>query len=303
MRTISWLLILLLPLSVAAQSDITERKETAYDALLFLDEEEQAEAERFHAPWGLPVAVHDDANEIVLHQEDYVLGFDPDTRVASWAVYRLTAEHVAHELNRVEYFRADPRLESQPGISSTPADYVEPVYDQGHLVPSADMTRSEAAMINTYIQTNMAPQHDRFNQHTWRFLEAFVRDWAEARTLVFITTGSIFDQDGDGERDADADKVPITASNDRIGVPTAFFKILVWRNESTGYLETLTLVLTHEDVSQRKKDLPQFLEASCIRTIDEVEAMTGHDFFPELPDYKERAVEAYRATAIWDLPD
>ena len=78
-------------------------------------------------------------------------------------------------------------------------DYEEPTFDRGHMVPNADMVRSEAAMINTYMFSNMVPQHGRFNRQIWSRLERHVRDWAMTRENIYVVTGAIFDRDGNGQ--------------------------------------------------------------------------------------------------------
>jgi DNA/RNA endonuclease G (NUC1) len=40
------------------------------------------------------------------------------------------------------------------------------VFDRGHMVPNASMERSLWAMINTYMFSNMTPQHPEFNRET-----------------------------------------------------------------------------------------------------------------------------------------
>ena len=43
----------------------------------------------------------------------------------------------------------------------------------------------------------------------------------------------------------------------------------------------------------------QFVKDLCVNTVDEVERMTGYDFFPALPDSMEVRVEAYASTGEW----
>lgn len=82
---------------------------------------------------------------------------------------RLRDHDLAVPRDRTQCFRRDPRL-ATPAAAFC-ADYNEPIFDRGHMVPNADMERSEAAMINTYMFSNMVPQHDRFNQQIWAHFE------------------------------------------------------------------------------------------------------------------------------------
>ena len=89
--------------------------------------------------------------------------------------YRLRDSDIDEPQERTECFRRDVRIEEDDDAAFC-TDYEEPTFDRGHMVPNADMTRSESAMINTYVFSNMAPQHDRFNRIIWQRLERYARD-------------------------------------------------------------------------------------------------------------------------------
>lgn len=169
--SVSVLMLAALPSPVVAQScgcDVSDRKEQAFDQLLFLSAAEKAEAESLHLPFGVPPSVS--SNERLLHQVDYIINYDDDLRMPLWVAYRLTEADLRINRERTECFRRDPRLVDD-NVAGFCSDYSEPIFDRGHMVPNADMVRGESAMINTYMFTNMAPQHDRFNQVIWARLE------------------------------------------------------------------------------------------------------------------------------------
>ena len=149
-----------------------------------------------HLPWGVPVGPQEAHGDYLLRQAEFVLNYDSDLRTATWAAYRLTADDVATARNRTECFRPDVRLPSE--VAATCHDYDEPVYDRGHFVPSDDMERSEAAMINTYTFANISPQYGPFNRVIWKRLEGYVHRWAAVSGTVYVITGAIFERDGTG---------------------------------------------------------------------------------------------------------
>lgn len=155
--------------SQSCDCEVSDRKEKSYDNLLFLNDEEKKEAEAIHLPWGIPAPSPTATNENLLHQQDYIVNYDGDLSVPVWVAYRLTRGDVNIRRERLECFRRDPRLDT--AVASFCEDYEEPIFDRGHMVPSADMTRSEAAMINTYMFSNMAPQYGAFNRGIWAYLE------------------------------------------------------------------------------------------------------------------------------------
>jgi len=46
-------------------------------------------------------------------------------------------------------------------------------------------------MLNTYMMSNMAPQHCAFNRGTWLILEELVRHWAEEKKTIYVITGAV----------------------------------------------------------------------------------------------------------------
>ena len=73
------------------------------------------------------------------------------------------------------------------------------------MVPNADMVRSEVAMINTYMFSNMCPHNDKFNRGIWSKLESRVRKWAKKKGQIYVIAGAVFNRDRDQQRDDDDD--------------------------------------------------------------------------------------------------
>lgn len=281
--------------------DVTERKVTAYDALLFLNDQEREQAIQTHLPFGVPTTPANATNEMLLVQTEYVINYDADLRVPTWVANRLREDDIDEPRERTECFRPDPRLMYADDAAFC-ADYEEPVYDRGHLVPNADMTRSEPAMINTYIFTNMTPQHDRFNRVIWQRLEGYVRDWTRTKGEIYVLTGAVFDRDGDGQRDADnaAEQMESNNGQMRVAVPSHFYKIIL-HERPNGFIENLTILLSHSDESITGTAANTYL-ADHITSIDEIEALTGMDFLTGIGSEnpaKEAAIEANTAGGLW----
>lgn len=272
---------------------VSQQKVANADALLHLDDSEKAEAEARHLLGGRPIPPADATNELMLHQLEWITWYDDDLRVPLWVAYELTRADASVQRTRKNCFRKDPRLPDD--VASVCEDYEEPIFDRGHLVPSADLLRTELAMINSFVFSNMAPQHDRFNQGIWARLESKVRAWARVADGIYVVTGAVFDKDGDGQRDADED-ADVVAPTNRVAIPTHFYKIVLHVRPS-GFIDTISILLPHLDQNVGNTNNYLFKH---ITTIDEIEALTGIDFFPELPDQRENAVEAFRSPALWN---
>ena len=296
-RLVFILVLLLGQSSLQAQScncEVSDRKETSYDNLLLLSDQEKSIAQSLHTPWGLPQLDEGVDHYLVLYQQDYLIGYDTDLRIPLWTAHRLSQDELTASRERLDCFRRDIRLNDQ--IASICDDYEEPIYDRGHMVPNADMSRSEAAMINTFILSNMVPQHDKFNRQLWKYLEQYVRDWASLKGEIYIISGCVFDADEDGQKDT-LELIDFMDPTDRVAVPTHFYK-MVFYERPNGYIESMTFLVPHTDDGIKKRDALEYLKNHIV-PIDSIEVLTGLDFLSGLHERKENAIERSVAQSIW----
>lgn len=161
------------------------------------------------------------------------------------------------------------------------------------------MNRSQCAMINSFVLTNMTPQHPKFNRCTWRWLEGNVRHWAAERSKVYVITGAVFDNDGNGVRDSHSATKRIETHN-RVALPTQFYKIIL-HEKPNGYIETMTFLLPHRNSKPKFADRQTFL-GKHLTTIAALEALTGSNFLAKLEadnPAKAKAVRQFKASSMW----
>ena len=65
-------------------------------------------------------------------------------------------------------------------------DYVDNVYDKGHLAPAADFNCNREMVRATFSYLNCALQHEGLNRGPWKELERFERDLAKFYTVDVI---------------------------------------------------------------------------------------------------------------------
>ena len=226
-----------------------QEKESANARLLEIEDSPKLQASlvKRHAPWGVHRSTGSVAGERMLHQDGYLLSHDSDLRTSLWVAYRLSGPEIeaGGGKERVNCFRKDPRMTRAETATTT--DYNEPRFDQGHMANDRDLKDVLQEQVNTYIMSNMSPQEDCFNRGIWLSLEHQVRRWARAYGEVYVTSGAIFDRNGDGVRDADDEAQRMISRNgqSRIAVPTHYYKV-VWRHEGDRIL-SITLMLEHTD--------------------------------------------------------
>ncbi|MCF0238717.1 MAG: DNA/RNA non-specific endonuclease, partial [Sphaerochaetaceae bacterium] len=189
------------------------------------------------------------------------------------------AEVLSTDAGREDNFRADPSI---PTGSATLEDYKGSGYDRGHMCPAADLHWSAQAMDDSFYLSNMSPQEGSFNRGIWADLEAVVRTFAVQNGEICVVTGPVL-TDGPYK----------TIGKNKVSVPNYYYKVIL--DYSGKETKAIAFLLPNEGT---KKDLDEF-----VTTVDEVERITGLDFFPQLPDKEEEALESTYDITLWDFSD
>ena len=204
--------------------------------------------------------------EQVVQRTAYVASYNKRTRCPNWVAWQLTAEHTDGELKRMNNFHED---EECPLPRATPKDYKGSGWSRGHMCPAGDNKWNRRAMYDSFSLVNVCPQHPKLNSGVWNSIEMDCRKWARKYGEVYIVCGPVWTK---GKHE--------TIGENKVAVPEAFFKVvLCLKGEPKGYG-----VIVRNTEGNKKKDL-------YYNSIDEVERMTGIDFFPALPDDVEERVE------------
>ncbi len=226
------------------------------------------------APLELPALDKDDP---VYYYHGFTLLYDEEHEQARWVAYELTSQEVySNVAKREDNFRIDPKVSTG---SAEKDDYYKSGYDRGHLAPAGDLGWSEESMSDSFYFTNMSPQDPSFNRGIWRELEELMRDWAVESGSVLITTGPILE---DGLS---------TIGANQVSIPRAYYKVVIDYTEPT--LRGIGFILPNEKSSQPL--------SSFALPIDEVERVTGIDFFANLPDNLEEQLESTYTQALWNF--
>jgi len=80
--------------------------------------------------------------------------------------------------------RKGMNFKKEPNIhTSDDKDYVNNVWDKGHMAPAAHFSDSKENLLLTFSYLNSALQHEKLNRGAWRFLEAEVRKLSEGADI------------------------------------------------------------------------------------------------------------------------
>ena len=225
---------------------------------------------------GLELPAPIEGNQIIKHT-GYTLSYNEEYEVPAYVAYELTKDEVLGGGERNDSFKAD---ESVRTGSAELDDYKGSGYDRGHMAPAADFKWSSEAMSATFYLSNMCPQDPSFNRGIWADLEAVVRTMAYDNEKVYVVTGPVL-TDGPYE----------TIGDNKVAVPKRFYKTVL--DYTDPDIKAIGFVLPNENSD---KSLQSFA-----MTIDEVEEITGIDFYPALPDDVEEAVESKMRTSDWNF--
>ena len=204
----------------------------------------------------------------------YCLSYNKESLCPNWVAWRLTAEHADGICPRDNTYYED---EEVPLPRATNEDYHGSGWSRGHMCPAGDNKWDEVAMKESNLLTNICPQHASLNSGLWNVIERDCRRWAKKYGKLYIVCGPVL-----------LNREHETIGPNKVVVPEAFFKVILrLKPEPTA----IGFVVRNNE-GTKKRD-------HYINTVDEVERITGIDFFPSLPDEIENKVEANADINEW----
>lgn len=212
----------------------------------------------------------------------YMAGWSDYRGAPLWVAYKLYHKRKSATGKRPQRFSGDWR-----NLFLTSHDtYTGSRYDRGHMAPNHAMALlyGRSAQLDSFLMTNIVPQTPELNQQLWRRLEEieldrFAREFGE----VWVVTGPVYDE----ERQMMPGWPPL------VEIPDAFYKIYIVPEEHG--LKALAFVLPQS--ATRDQPLGRYAVP-----VDIVEEITGLDFFPDLEDGREAALERELRLGQWPLP-
>jgi len=193
---------------------------------------------RREARYGMPAA-----DQIIVNR-NYTVGYSYYFRQAKWALEIVSPDIVDYDLDEIERhnnFRPDYRVPQM--FRADLADYKNSGYDRGHLVASANQQDTNVQNSETFLLSNMSPQHPRFNREIWMKLEKAIRT-LDARADIYETyviSGPIFDFDTPVKSIGTADGNGVS-----LPVPHSYFKSILTENNK-GKLEMWSFVIPNKE--------------------------------------------------------
>ena len=213
-------------------------------------------------------------HDIILKRLAYITSYDKTNKIPKWVAWHLTSDHTSGDQRRLSNFIVDDEV---PFPRAELVDYKGSGYDRGHMCPAGDNKWGFEPMKESFYLTNICPQDNNLNCGDWNELEIACRNWANKYRDIYIVAGPILYK---GKHK--------TIGPNKVTVPEAFFKVVLCMN---GTPKAIGFIYKNQPCNN-----PQ---SSYVNSIDQVERITGFDFFPNLPDEIEEIVESKANLSEW----
>lgn len=236
---------------------------------------------------GLPKVLE---GEEVINHLAMSLVYSEKHEQAKWVAHIITTDILDGKVKRSNNFRKDPLIKTE---SASEKDYFLKYkdkktgkykydgfgYDRGHLAPSADFRWSKKALSESYFYSNMSPQVADFNRKKWADLEGLLRGYIHdhTNTQLYVVTGPLLN-----------DSLPvIERSVNKVSIPKYYYKVALDLTNK----KAIAFIMPNKDV--------KYPISSFAVSINEAEEATGIDFFYQLPDSLEEALESQNNIVDW----
>ena len=234
---------------------------------------------------------------------NYSVCYDVDRHISHWVAYPIFKKvYETPVLRRVNDFNYDPndqlpviptRDQQYIGTGGNGRGYGAWGYDHGHMLPQASRYNNYEPNRMTYYGTNMMPQNSTLNQNIWASLEGKVRGWGGLQTYdtLYVVTGAAFKS-----------TKTIDNANGPIAVPSHCWKVLLRQRGNQNRqisqfkadeLKAIGFVFTNDDAGAATS-----IE-SAVRSVKEIEELTGFKFFRNLDPAVADAVKSQKNLADW----
>ena len=141
-----------------------------------------------HSPYGFAATQR---TAVPICREAYLVAYDAPVKIPVYVAYTLLPQNALGCFPRTNAFVAD---QSVPG-GARPDDYAGTGYDKGHASPDGDLSWTQQVEYESFLMTNMYPQHGSLNRGIWKLLETSVRGWAVQRNQPYtIYVGAFYGQ-------------------------------------------------------------------------------------------------------------
>ncbi|MCF8462275.1 MAG: DNA/RNA non-specific endonuclease [Flavobacteriales bacterium] len=216
------------------------------------------------------------------------LGYSEKHEQAAWVQHIVIPEVEFANVSRTNDFRIDSLVNT--GSAQEEDYFLKRIaedgtmefdgfgYDRGHLAPSADFRWSQKALSESYFYSNMSPQKPEFNRERWAELESWIRTYViDFNEYVYVVTGPVL-KDGLKQQGGNG-----------VSIPEQFYKIIL--DVEGAEHKAIAFLMPNEHCA--------YPVSGYVTSVDEIEKLTGLDFFSSLDDAEESKLEVMNTLEGW----
>ena len=217
-------------------------------------------------------------NNYLMVRPQYTLSYNRSKATPNWVAWRLDSSWIGSAPRQDDY-RPDPSLPTG-WYEVLDTDYSGSGYDRGHMCPSGDRTRSVADNSATFLMTNFVPQLAANNQGPWEDFETYCRTIAGQGNEVYIIDGP------NGNIG--------TIAGGKVVVPASTWKVVLIMPNGSNDLQRVNrgmrafgIIVPNVASGVNLNDVWRKYRV----TVDQVEQLTGYDFFSLIPKTTQELLE------------
>lgn len=229
-----------------------------------------------HLTLGNPSSAQTNPDNYLMVKPQYVLSYNRSKGISNWASWQLNRSWLG-SVDRQDNFRSDDTLPASWSRVS-PSVYTSSGYDKGHLVPSADRTKSIEDNAATFLMTNIMPQAPDNNRKTWEGFESYCRELVGQGKELYIIAG--------------ASSAQIKSLKSQVAVPATTWKVVVVLDRPGAGLSdvsTNTRVIAVNLPNQQKID-PDWKTYKV--SVSQLEKLTGYNFLSNVSPAIQKVIES-----------
>jgi DNA/RNA endonuclease G (NUC1) len=230
-------------------------------------------------------AVHDVnyPSNYLIQRGQYCLSYNRDRGIPNWVSWQLNSSWLGSASRST--FITDQSLPSG-WYEVTTGDYSSTGFSRGHMCPSADRTNSQTNNDSVFLMTNIVPQTQANNGGPWEQLETYCRTLASAGNVLYIISGP------SGSGGTGLNGYATTIASGKVAVPAKLWKVIMVLPAGSNDLSRVTTSTRCIAVIMNNDEGPFNGWGTYRVSVDAVEALTGYDFFSNVPTSVQAVIES-----------
>jgi endonuclease G len=212
--------------------------------------------------------------EQTVNHRSFSLSYNSNYVLSSWVAYKVVKTQVNKFEKVKERYEADPMINNR---AADKKDYKDGGYIMAQLASYLDLQNIPQGTEESFYMSNIVPMKQAFYNYMWVRTEDLIRLWNAGTDGLYVVCGPIL-----------TDAPFQTFGENKVSIPTRFYKVVYdpKNQKAIGFIFT-------GSVSGKLK--------SYSSSVDNVEKVTGIDFFQSLDNDLENKIESEFKVSDWNF--